>query len=68
MTEGLGRLDQVTQQNTATSEESAAAAEQLASLADEQRRMLNRFQLAAGHHTALSADSDQPSVQLRLSA
>ncbi len=68
VTEGLGQIDQVTQQNTATSEESAAAAEQLSSLADEQRRMLSRFQLAAGHHKLLADDSGQPSAQFRLSA
>jgi methyl-accepting chemotaxis protein len=42
---GLGQVDQVTQQNTASAEECAAAAEQLSSQTAELRGMLTRFRL-----------------------
>lgn len=41
----LGQIGQVTQTNTANSEESAAAAEELASQAEQLRHMLGRFKL-----------------------
>ncbi|ABA88225.1 methyl-accepting chemotaxis sensory transducer, class 36H, Cache_1 domain-containing [Syntrophotalea carbinolica DSM 2380] len=40
---GLGQVDQVTQQNTANAEESAAAAVELSSQAEQMRQMLARF-------------------------
>jgi len=43
--EGLGQIDQVTQQNTANAEETAAAAEELASQSQQLRAMLARFML-----------------------
>lgn len=42
---GLTQIDQVTQLNTASAEESAAAAEELSSQAAELRQLLQRFQL-----------------------
>ena len=65
---GLGQIDRVTQQNTASSEESAAAAEQLAGQAEELRRMLSRFVLAssAGFNSPASLQSPEPaSSQVR---
>jgi methyl-accepting chemotaxis protein len=46
--QGLGQIDQVTQANTASAEESAAASEELASQADVLKQMLSRFALG-GH-------------------
>jgi methyl-accepting chemotaxis protein len=43
--EALGQIDQVTQSNTASAEESAAAAEELSSQAVHLKQMLGRFQL-----------------------
>ena len=43
VTTGLTQIDQVTQQNTASAEESAAAAEELSSQAMQMREMLKRF-------------------------
>ena len=48
VTIGLGQIDQVTQQNTASAEEGAAAAEELSSQADQLRQMLSRFVLKNG--------------------
>ncbi|APG29027.1 chemotaxis protein [Syntrophotalea acetylenivorans] len=48
VTQALGQIDQVTQTNTANAEESAAAAEELASQADILKQMLGRFALASG--------------------
>lgn len=42
---GLGQIDQVTQANTANSEESAAAAEDLSSQAEQLHQMLSRFKI-----------------------
>lgn len=42
---GLGQVDQVTQQNTANAEESAAASVELSSQAEQMRQMLARFTL-----------------------
>ncbi|MBF0646385.1 cache domain-containing protein [Desulfuromonas acetoxidans] len=47
---GLGQIDQVTQQNTASAEEGAAAAEELSSQADQLRQMLGRFVLKQGQN------------------
>ena len=43
VTVGLSQIDKVTQQNTATAEESAAAAEELSSQAAQMREMLKKF-------------------------
>ena len=43
VTTGLTQIDQVTQQNTASAEESASAAEELSSQAMQMREMLKRF-------------------------
>ncbi len=43
---GLGQIDGVTQKNTANAEESAAAAEELSSQAQQLRQMLARFVLS----------------------
>ena len=45
VTTGLSQIDQVTQQNTASAEESAAAAEELAGQALQMQEMLKRFVL-----------------------
>ena len=45
---GLGQIDQVTQGNTANAEQSAAAAEELASQAGELKRLLGMFRLKNG--------------------
>ncbi len=45
VTTGLAQIDQVTQQNTASAEESAAAAEELSGQALQMREMLKRFVL-----------------------
>jgi hypothetical protein len=45
--QGLSQIDQVTQQNTANAEETAAAAEQLSSQVAQMKQMLGRFHLAA---------------------
>jgi methyl-accepting chemotaxis protein len=43
---GLGQIDQVTQQNTATAEESASASEELSSQAAQLREMIAKFKLS----------------------
>jgi methyl-accepting chemotaxis protein len=53
--EGLGQIDLVTQQNTASAEECASAAEELSGLAEGMRRMLGRFVLKPVTSHALSA-------------
>ncbi|MBN2508954.1 MAG: CZB domain-containing protein [Spirochaetales bacterium] len=45
---GLDQIDQVTQSNTASAEESASSAEELASQAQQLRTMINRFKLDGG--------------------
>ncbi|WP_305046810.1 methyl-accepting chemotaxis protein [Geoalkalibacter sp.] len=45
---GLSQIDQVTQQNTANAEESAAAAEELSGQVRQLRQMLQRFHLKGG--------------------
>jgi len=46
ISQGLDQIDQVTQLNTVSAEESAAAAEQLSSQADQLHTMLSRFKLS----------------------
>jgi len=65
--QGLTQIDQVTQQNTANAEESAAASEELSSQAAQLRQMLARFSLktdgratAAGGRTATPGDDGKP--------
>ncbi len=48
VTEGLDQIDQVTQANTASSEESASAAEELASQAEQLRALVAEYRIA--HH------------------
>nr|WP_320050909.1 methyl-accepting chemotaxis protein [uncultured Desulfuromonas sp.] len=48
VTVGLSQIDKVTQQNTATAEESAAAAEELSSQAAQMREMLKKFKVSNG--------------------
>jgi hypothetical protein len=45
-------VDQVTQQNTAASEQSAAAAEELSGQAGQLKELLSRFQLASRDHSS----------------
>ena len=47
ITEGLGQVDQVTQSNTASAEESASAAEELSSQAEQLRGAIATFKLKA---------------------
>jgi methyl-accepting chemotaxis protein len=56
---GLSQIDQVTQQNTANAEESAAAAEELSSQAAHMQQMLSRFRLdsVAGLRTQVTVKS-----------
>jgi methyl-accepting chemotaxis protein len=44
--QGLGQLDQVTQQNSASAEESASASEELSSQALQLKQMISRFKLS----------------------
>ena len=63
--EGLGQVDQVTQQNTANAEESAAAAEELSGQAEHLKQMLSRFKLDIGgavEPAKLRSTNRQPSV------
>jgi methyl-accepting chemotaxis protein len=55
VTEGLGQVDEVTQSNTASAEESASASEELASQAQILKRSVSEFRLSrngAGHSDA----------------
>ncbi len=52
VTTGLAQIDQVTQQNTASAEESAAAAEELSGQAMQMREMLKKFVLNNGDEVA----------------
>ncbi len=47
MSTGLNQIDQVTQANTASSEESASASEELSSQSQQVKAMLSRFKLKA---------------------
>ncbi len=57
VTTGLAQIDQVTQQNTASAEESAAAAEELSGQALQMQEMLKRFVLHKGDQVAQVAYS-----------
>ena len=59
---GLSQIDQVTQQNTANAEESAASAVELSSQAEQLRRMLSRFRLRNQGANALPAAGRRGSV------
>ncbi len=59
---GLGQIDQVTQQNTANAEQSAAASQELSGQAEQMRRMLARFVLKNAGNAA-SQRSAQPALQ-----
>ena len=54
VTQGLGQVDQVTQANTASAEESASASEQLASQADVLRGAVAEFVLTTGGEAGAS--------------
>ena len=56
---GLTQIDQVTQSNTATAEESAAAAEELSSQSAEMRDLLARFKLKSDKHDFSGTPADQ---------
>jgi methyl-accepting chemotaxis protein len=56
---GLNQIDQVTQQNTAHAEESAAAAQELSAQAVQLQGMLARFTLRKKPQRDLPADSSQ---------
>ncbi len=58
--QGLEQIDQVTQANTASAEESAAAAEQLSSQAMELRRLLQQFKLRNATTTIARAPATAP--------
>ena len=62
ITEGVTQIDQVTQQNTASAEESAAASEELSGQAEHLRQMLQRFILKGGVGTVGSMNPHTPSV------
>jgi methyl-accepting chemotaxis protein len=74
VTQGLGQVDQVTQANTASAEESASASEELASQADILRNMISQFVLSSGSRASRSglpsgasvgqAKPEQPQRQL----
>jgi methyl-accepting chemotaxis protein len=57
---GLTQIDQVTQQNTANSEESASAAEELSSQANHLQDMLARFKLKSGAQLIGMSNSQTP--------
>jgi methyl-accepting chemotaxis protein len=60
--EALGQIDQVTQQNTANAEETAAAAEELSSQSMQLQRIIKQFRLDE------RAGADQPAREERLRA
>jgi methyl-accepting chemotaxis protein len=61
---GLGQIDRVTQQNSASTESSAAAAEELSAQARELHKLVTRFQLRQEHiqHSMDTHDSDYRSL------
>ncbi len=60
---GLGQIDKVTQQNTASAEETAAAAAELTGLAQHLRQILGRFQLLTAEDVESEAESaDLPAL------
>ncbi len=62
ITEGLTNVDQVTQGNTASAEESASASEELASQAAELRSQITQFRLRTDEERAF----DAPAAKLRI--
>jgi methyl-accepting chemotaxis protein len=56
---GLNQIDQVTQSNTASAEESASASEELSSQAQQVKAMLARFRLKGGDHRQSDAAGDR---------
>ena len=59
ITLGLNQIDQVTQANTASAEESASAAEELSSQSQQVKGMLGRFKLRASDKTLNNAEMIQ---------
>ena len=57
ITGAVTQMDQVTQQNAATSEETAAAAEELSSQADNLKEMVSNLQGIVGGSAAIAADN-----------
>ncbi len=66
VTMGLGQIDQVTQQNTASAEESAAAAEELSGQALQMQEMLKRFVLHKGDQIS-RANYNRPQAEAKRS-
>ena len=62
ITEGLGQVDQVTQSNTASAEESASASEELASQAEQLRGAISVFKLKGGSSSAALAAPAAPTA------
>lgn len=60
---GVTQIDQVTQTNTANAEESAAAAEELSSQADQMEQMLKRFILKEGPSSQRPTNHDTSRVR-----
>lgn len=54
--QGLGQIDQVTQQNTAQAEETAAAALELSTQANQQKQLLSRLSLKDGRQSPSASD------------
>ncbi len=54
--QGLSQIDRVTQQNTASSEESASASDELSGQANTLRQLLSRFQINPGSTRQISAN------------
>jgi methyl-accepting chemotaxis protein len=52
---GLGQIDQITQANTASAEESASAGEELAAQAQQLKDMVGRFQLAGSDSNGIAS-------------
>lgn len=65
---GLTQIDQVTQQNTASAEESAAAAQELSGQAAQLRQLLQRFQLKGqGGNVRMLAPAQSPARTVAVS-
>jgi methyl-accepting chemotaxis protein len=52
--DAVGQMDQVTQQNASNSEESASAAQELSSQAEQLRKMVREFKLSRVKHSGIS--------------
>jgi len=61
---GLGQIDQVTQQNTATAEQSASASEELSSQAAQLREMIARFKLTQQNGKGQAPGMDQVTPEM----